>query len=80
MHLSIFASPRKKKRCRHVRVTLNGVDVTNRCQEADTREGWVRLMVLNERGRPQLDINRGEIVRERLHGRVRIARLPARAA
>ena len=79
MRLSVLTSNRReKKKCRHARVSLNGVDVTTRCQAADAREGWVLLMRLNERGRPYVDLARGEIARERVHGRVRITTAPHR--
>lgn len=79
MRLSVFTSShRRKKRCFRSRVFLNEREVTNRCQVADDREGWVVLMLLNERGRPYIDLARGEIARERVHGRVRIVPLQAR--
>lgn len=79
MRLSVLTSNRRaKKKCRHARVSLNGVDVTTRCQVADAREGWVVLMRLNARGRPYIDLDRDEVARERLHGRVRITTAPRR--
>lgn len=35
----------------HLRVYLDGVDVTNDCTEADDRDGWVRLLARDENGR-----------------------------
>jgi len=72
MRLSIFGTKRDRKRCRRARVFLNDVEVTRDCQIADTREGWVLVFARSAKGRPIFDQGRGEVLRLRKHGRVRI--------
>lgn len=40
------------QRGRHCSVTLNGVDVTDRCMRVDTEMGEIRWLLLNSKGHP----------------------------
>lgn len=73
MRLSVFSrSKRITKLCRRTRVLLNDEDVTDRCQMLDTREGWVLLLKKDAAG--GYTIKNDSVVKERLHGKVRIVR------
>lgn len=52
-------------------VTLDGKDVSNKCFEADEKEGYVDCYVLNAEGK--IFVNKsGRVGKERLHGKVKI--------
>lgn len=55
---------------RDLRVFLNGIDVTDRCYEADA--GVVRLFKRNEQGCFYVDPETGDAARETLYGRVSV--------
>lgn len=67
-------------RQRWVRVTVDGVDITKRCQAADDREGWAICYRLNAAGRPFVQAQLGptqariELAREILVGEVQFWR------
>lgn len=66
---------RDRKRCRHTRVWLDGVEVTNRCYYADGRRGVVRLFKHDAAGRVYLDLDMpARIATEELRGHVRWGR------
>jgi hypothetical protein len=44
------SSVRDRRKCRHLRVTLNGADVSSRCFYADTARGVVRLFDVHADG------------------------------
>jgi hypothetical protein len=72
--------------CRH-RLFVNGVDVTDRCCESHTGEGWAKCFVRNELGgfmrtrefveydRDGREIGRGGPVVETLRGRVEVRKV-----
>jgi hypothetical protein len=64
---------RDRKRCRGVRVWLNGRDVTRRCFYADGRRGVVRLFRENAEGKTYLERVDGEmrVATEERRGHVR---------
>lgn len=74
MRATVFGSRRERKKCRGTTVTLNGVDVTADCQEADDREGWALLLARNESGQHYFDPARDDVARAVHRGRVRIFR------
>ena len=75
MRRSIFAASRRdRKKAMKSRAFLNGVEVTRHCQVADDRAGVVLLLKTNAEGRHYADMERGEVAREWLHGRVEITR------
>jgi hypothetical protein len=55
-----------------IRCTVNGDDVTARCYEADTRDGWARCFRHNAEGTPFIMPGTDRIAREELRGRVRV--------
>lgn len=67
-------------RQRWVRATVDGADITRRCQAADDREGWALCYRLNAAGRPYIDARIGptsarlELARELIVGEVRFWR------
>lgn len=77
MRLDIFSSSRRhvRKHINRWRVFLDDIEVTNRAQKLDTREGWVQLLVVDAQGRAQVDPrNRTEAWVTREHGSVRLKR------
>ena len=73
MKLSVFdPSRRRRKRCRHARVWLDGVEVTRDCQAADTRTGRILLLLRDAAGKPYFDKARHSVARIWRHGSVRI--------
>lgn len=68
------------RRTMHARVWLNGVDVSSRCFYADGRRGVVRLYVLGDDGRPQLDETRKRLLVEERRGHVRWGRKRVQAS
>lgn len=55
----------------HLRVLLDGVDVTMRCTFADDHNHMVQLLLHNENGKPYFN-EHGDIAREELTGNVTI--------
>jgi len=77
MQLSIFTSnqrKRKKAMASNFRVTLNGVNVTTRCQYFNTRTGRVLLLKRDLEGKAFLN-KHWEIAKEWCMGKVRWERL-----
>jgi hypothetical protein len=78
MFRSVFATNRREqKKAMRSRAFLNGVEVTRRCQIADSTVGRVLLFDLDENGRPFLDPVTREVARRWHHGRVEIKRITA---
>jgi len=57
-----------------LRVLVNGVDVTDRCEEANAEEGWAQCFALNVDGKKYVDPTTNNVARERLEGHVVIVR------
>lgn len=76
MKLSVrAASNRARKKCRKVRVLLNGVDVSNRCQAANDRDGRVLLFERAGKVLTREDLDARGRLKKRWHqGRVTIVR------
>lgn len=54
-------------------VLVDGRDVTARCRRFDDAEGWADCYIFRN-GRPYLNDARDDVVRERLHGVITVAR------
>jgi hypothetical protein len=63
---------KKRMMSPRIRCTCNGVDITRRCQVADTREGWARCLRLNDAGHPFVDPKTQGVAKEELRGSVRV--------
>jgi hypothetical protein len=71
---SVFASSRRdRKKARHARVWLDGVEVTADCQSADDRIGRVLLLKRNAKGQHYVT-DAEEVAKEYRHGKVVITR------
>lgn len=62
------------RRCRLIRVLVDGVDVTRICRYIDGRRRLARLYVIGESGNPCIDARTGKIALMTVRGRIQILR------
>jgi hypothetical protein len=71
----VFAASRRKRKDAmwNWNCLFNGRDITNQTQRADTRQGWVDVVLLDEKGNVVIHWW-DEVARARWHGKVQLIR------